>query len=197
MSFVSKDPKYEAKKDHYKKNKKLWVERRHKRRKENKQWIRKFLSNNPCKCGESRVAALEFHHRNREKKKIGISKAAQDWSLDRIKNEINKCDVLCRNCHRKKHWDEIKQYGKDRSSIRRYKLRNWYRFEILSNYKCLKCNERDIRVLDFHHRSTETKLFTVSLGVARLRSKKEILEEIDKCDPLCANCHGVAQNTWG
>ena len=35
-----------------------------------------------------------------------LSLAAAKWSLDRIKSEAAKCDILCANCHRKLHYDE-------------------------------------------------------------------------------------------
>jgi len=41
--------------------------------------------------------------------------------------------------------------------------------------------------LDFHHRNPKTKLFTISQG--KNIAKKKILQEIKKCDILCANCH--------
>jgi hypothetical protein len=48
---------------------------------------------------------LEFHHREPKLKEIVVSKALDwGWSIERILNEIAKCDVLCANCHRKQHW---------------------------------------------------------------------------------------------
>lgn len=46
--------------------------------------------------------------------------------------------------------------------------------------------------LDFHHRNDKTKAFNVSegKGVGRLK----LIEEIKKCDVLCANCHRSLSN---
>lgn len=50
-------------------------------------------------CGENRIPTLDFHHLRDKEFNIsdGISGG---FSLERIKKEIDKCDVLCSNCHR-------------------------------------------------------------------------------------------------
>ena len=57
------------------------------------------------RCDESHQACLVFHHRNPAQKEFTIAyAAAQGWSEQKIREEIDKCDVLCANCHRKEHW---------------------------------------------------------------------------------------------
>src|SRR5215469_14140919 len=57
-------------------------------------------------CGERHPATLQFHHLNSEDKVFNISRAAnRGVSLDRIKKEINKCIVLCANCHIIRHYN--------------------------------------------------------------------------------------------
>lgn len=59
-------------------------------------------------CGFDHPAALDFHHRDKASKSFNISKAPMyGWSKQRILEEISKCDVLCANCHRIHHFDEI------------------------------------------------------------------------------------------
>jgi hypothetical protein len=54
-------------------------------------------------CGYSRcVSALEFHHRDPHKKDFSIT-AGTCKAWHKIKIELNKCDILCANCHREKH----------------------------------------------------------------------------------------------
>jgi 5-methylcytosine-specific restriction endonuclease McrA len=61
------------------------------------------------KCGYNNcLAALEFHHRNpKTKDNLGTgnrhSFSGRDWS--KIKRELDKCDLLCANCHREIHND--------------------------------------------------------------------------------------------
>lgn len=50
-------------------------------------------------CGYSKCfAALQFHHRDRATKKFHIS-LTQKTSFDSVKEELDKCDLLCANCH--------------------------------------------------------------------------------------------------
>lgn len=52
-------------------------------------------------CGYDRYfGALDFHHRNPSEKSFGLSGKGQTVSLDRKRKEIEKCDLLCANCHR-------------------------------------------------------------------------------------------------
>lgn len=64
----------------------------------------------------------------------------------------------------------------------------WYR-KLKKGYSCSKCSETDPRCIDFHHVNPSTKTTTVSWLLGQRYSKKRILEEISKCEPLCSNCH--------
>ena len=48
------------------------------------------------------IGALDFHHRDPEDKDPGWV-TMRGWSWKRIKEELNKCDLLCCRCHREKH----------------------------------------------------------------------------------------------
>jgi len=55
-------------------------------------------------CKDSRAQVLQFHHLDPKKKDIKLSLAANNgWSIKRIQQEINKCVVLCANCHIMEH----------------------------------------------------------------------------------------------
>jgi len=56
-------------------------------------------------------AALDFHHIDASGKKFGLSnKSYSKNSSDKVKldveMELDKCEVLCKNCHRKKHFKQ-------------------------------------------------------------------------------------------
>lgn len=54
------------------------------------------------KCGYDRcLRALQFHHRESDKKEFVISRGTYSW--ERIKIELDKCDLLCSNCHVELH----------------------------------------------------------------------------------------------
>jgi hypothetical protein len=55
-------------------------------------------------CGYDRChEALEFHHLDETGKDFGISNKGYTRSWSRIKQEIEKCLLLCANCHREVH----------------------------------------------------------------------------------------------
>ena len=55
-------------------------------------------------CGESNPVCLDFHHVD---EKVGSISAliAERRSLDTIQRELQKCELLCANCHRERHFD--------------------------------------------------------------------------------------------
>jgi hypothetical protein len=55
-------------------------------------------------CKESHFSCLDYHHTH-DNKIDSISKMTKTskYSLDDVKKEINKCIVICTNCHRKLH----------------------------------------------------------------------------------------------
>lgn len=80
-----------------------------------KQVLRNWVWQIKCKlscaiCGESHPAVLDFHHTDPSAKTISVYKAvARGWGQDRILAEIEKCEVLCSNCHRKAHYQPDKE----------------------------------------------------------------------------------------
>ena len=69
---------------------------------ENKDFIAKYLQNNPCvDCGESDIVVLDFDHLDNKRNDISKMLAA-GWSQKSIVDEIAKCVVRCSNCHRRK-----------------------------------------------------------------------------------------------
>lgn len=59
-------------------------------------------------CGYSRnKAALDFHHRDSLSKEFSPSKQSSTKFSNRIKLELDKCMLLCANCHREVHNPEL------------------------------------------------------------------------------------------
>ena len=55
-------------------------------------------------CGYSTTPnALEFHHIDPKQKEFAIGAGGITRSFDRIKVELDKCLLLCANCHREEH----------------------------------------------------------------------------------------------
>ena len=60
------------------------------------------------KCGYSKSKrALSFHHIDPTQKEFTVSSSNKSW--DRVKNELDKCVLLCMNCHMELHDEEEKQ----------------------------------------------------------------------------------------
>lgn len=58
-------------------------------------------------CGYNKcVDALEFHHSDPSQKEFNLSKKGHTISWDRALSEVNKCQLLCANCHRELHYEE-------------------------------------------------------------------------------------------
>lgn len=54
-------------------------------------------------CGYDKcIDALEFHHLDSSKKDFGIS-SGETRKWNKIKNELDKCIMVCSNCHRELH----------------------------------------------------------------------------------------------
>lgn len=95
-------------KKHYEKNKQYYVDKSAKRKKANAEKNRelkaKLKSDGCCLCGEKHPATLDFHHMG--EKTFTIARKTQ-VSHGRMKRELDKCIVVCSNCHRKIHWDHL------------------------------------------------------------------------------------------
>lgn len=61
------------------------------------------------KCGyKHNIAALEFHHVNPEEKEFQIDmRKLSNTSMDKLQKEIDKCVLLCANCHREEHNQDL------------------------------------------------------------------------------------------
>jgi DNA-binding CsgD family transcriptional regulator len=71
-----------------------------------KQMAVEYLGGKCMKCGYNKcIWVLEFHHRNPKEKEFAIGKYfSRSW--EKLKKELDKCDLLCANCHREKHFNE-------------------------------------------------------------------------------------------
>lgn len=69
------------------------------RNKRGQQIIRNYKLAHPCVCGESDPYALDFHHPDPLIKR----EIEGRMGLARLLEEMQKCTVMCANCHRKGH----------------------------------------------------------------------------------------------
>lgn len=75
----------------------------HKAKKRGKNLILQYLKSHPCiDCEESDPIVLEFDH-IRGRKKFCISQRIH-YVWETLLKEIEKCDIRCANCHRRRHY---------------------------------------------------------------------------------------------
>lgn len=96
-----------ARRAHYLANKADYLGRavaqRRARRAQNRIAVLAYLANHPCvDCGVTNPVVLEFDHRDPATKLDDVGGMIPGKRWPRILAEIEKCDVRCINCHRRK-----------------------------------------------------------------------------------------------
>jgi len=80
-----------------------------KRRKELKIMSIEYKGGKCSNCGYNRcVRALDFHHLDPSKKNFTIASKGYTRSWKKVKEELDKCVLVCANCHREIHEGLIK-----------------------------------------------------------------------------------------
>lgn len=165
------------------------------RRIKKKKQVQAYLMNKSCMdCGERDSRLLEFDHRHGTKHKEISDMLSCSW--EKILTEINKCDVVCGNCHAKRTARDTNNY-KHRFHINNEipseinKTWGWQQKTYIINYllehPCLDCGEHDVRVLEFDHRDDAHK--EAAVGNLVKAAIRRLIAEIEKCDVRCSNCH--------
>lgn len=95
-------PRSKKKKEQARKSRKRAVSR-------NRKFIESYKINNPCPCGETTPCCLSFHHENGDKIANISDMVNKGYSIKRMQGEMNKCIILCLNCHAKLHDREKKE----------------------------------------------------------------------------------------
>lgn len=77
------------------------------RRRKIKQMAVEYLGGSCERCGYKKcIGALDFHHKNKNEKSFLISGKGSCIAWVKIKNELDKCMLVCANCHREIHAEE-------------------------------------------------------------------------------------------
>ena len=94
------EEKRQIEKEKSKKN----VERVKKRRRDLKKMAVDYKGGCCERCGYDKcIEALEFHHKDPNEKDFGIAHKGHTKSWEKIKKEVDKCILVCSNCHREIH----------------------------------------------------------------------------------------------
>ena len=148
-----------------------------------------YLGGECKKCGEKNIFKLTFHHKDPNEKEFEYGEYRdRRWSF--LESELDKCELLCQNCHREFHYNQGPlKFGNSRRIDKAIYLE-------YSGGRCIKCGYNKCpSSLTFHHRDPKEKKFWIGGLNERVDSVVDlddrIKEEIDKCDLLCANCHTI------
>jgi hypothetical protein len=109
---------------------------------------------------------------------------------------IGKCKPCQAEYHRNHYLENPKMY-KDKARRREIKHRAELDVMIheIKDHPCMDCGVKyPPYVMDFDHRDPTQKTENVSMMRVTGFNKQRVLEEIAKCDLVCANCHRV--RTW-
>lgn len=91
---------------YYNKDSKKQYNRVRLRRLKIKLWLDNYKKNLTCsKCNESDSICLDFHHQDTNKEFCISDASNRGISKNNLLKELQKCVVLCSNCHRKLHRD--------------------------------------------------------------------------------------------
>jgi len=173
--------------------------------------LREYLSLQRCvDCGLQDIATLEFDHRQSSQKTADISFMVQRaFAWRTIMQELDKCDVVCANCHRRR---TARQFGwhklmrnpvvlpllpvrgtadYERLKSRRSRLARQGRnrtlvWNYMRAHPCAVCGDTDPVVLEFDH--IDSKAHDIGWLVPTSCTVR-IEAEMEKCRVLCANCH--------
>ena len=104
--------------EHYEKYGKKWYQKNKQRQldanakvkaRKKKEWVEYKATLACAKCGNNHPAVLDFHHPDPSKKEGNVVRLMSSGYYKRAYKEIEKCIVLCANCHRIHHYEERKQ----------------------------------------------------------------------------------------
>jgi hypothetical protein len=70
-------------------------------------WVHAYKSALGCsRCGEDDGVCLDLHHLDTETKRCSVSELISfGCPATTLRTELQKCEVLCANCHRKEHYE--------------------------------------------------------------------------------------------
>lgn len=123
------------------------------------------------------------------------SRCKNEKELSEFRKETKSPDGhsrWCRECfaeyerERYQNGDRVRKEANKARSIEKNKQALW---EYLFINPCVDCGNSDPRVLEFDHKDEFTKSHNVSEMFQYSWSR--IMDEINKCDVRCANCHRI------
>lgn len=76
-------------------------------RKKNRNFLLEIKKLGCSFCTEKNPVCIDFHHKNEDTKVDGIAIMKKSYGFSKLKTEIEKCILVCANCHRKIHAKQL------------------------------------------------------------------------------------------
>jgi hypothetical protein len=104
--------------------------------------------------------------------------------------------MYCSNkCKQKHHWNRVKEQTNTYHSQTIRALKRKLHLIELAGGGCVKCGyNKNLASLEFHHKNPEEKESKLDLRILSNRSLEYIMNEFNKCELLCSNCHRELHN---
>jgi hypothetical protein len=122
--------------------------------------------------------------------RCGKTKPAADFAWRRkAKDQRDSFCRPCRAAYKREHYAANRQRYIAQAAAQKKRLRlerTRYLIEFFKTNPCVDCGERDPVVLEFDH--LRDKSFDIGSGLHN-RRWQSVLDEIEKCEVVCANCH--------
>jgi hypothetical protein len=165
---------------------------RERRRARAREFVLGVLESGRCEdCGNADPLILEFDHLRDKRADVAVL-VHEGYALRHVRAEVEKCQLVCVNCHRRRTARRAGTWRVDPSGLARLdrplRRRNLsFVLDTLKRSRCIDCNESDPVVLEFDHigpkRASVLKLALDEHSIEALEC------EIAQCAVRCANCH--------
>jgi hypothetical protein len=149
-------------------------------------WSKKIKAVNylggKCKiCSTDNIFHFTFHHRDKSEKEKTIGQL-RSYRWSKILEELDKCDLVCRNCHEEIHYLENNHKVSPTKNSKKI-------FLDIKGCQCEMCGYNKCPSgLVFHHLDPSQKEFRMA-EIRYLKDIDTIINELNKCQLLCQNCH--------
>lgn len=183
---------------YYERNRALEIDRVRVRQRRTVEFLRGLRARPCADChGTFAPHQMDFDHRDGSAKRFRLTAGrAMLRPTVVLSEEATKCDVVCANCHRRrtKGRHEARQVrGAGASRYLARKRQAWRAqarlLDEIRDRPCADCGCRfEPCAMDFDHRDPGSKVSAVTRMIGRAGTAR-ILDEVAKCDIVCANCH--------
>lgn len=155
-------------------------------------------------CGLERPVS-DFHVDRSRKDGLNIycracirARDAATYAAERAKNparpKLTPAELRANLRAQKRAWDQRHRAPRSAQVNRRRSEAVLFLLAYKETHPCERCGEAHPAGLQFHHRDRSSKVASIGTLASSGLSASRLLDEIAKCEVLCANCH--AKEHW-